>query len=544
MKGLSATTVCCLAAALVATGTLTMMPASAAVPVAAGDPATTPTATAPVTTNPPPTTAPATATATAAASTTPATSTPVACDPAPPTSSLLSATTTSLTFTYASSADQCGKSGDTRIVVATELGNFGAQVGEGYGSASSGTITVTGLSPGTIYYYYTDGGGSPFGGDWGGPVNTLPEGTGTVTPPVCLPPAPDSMTMTKLPVPAGYTVYDVVAMNDRGAVVANAGGPGGLTVVTWGPDGTFTDLGTLPDARDSRAVGINNDGTVVGVASMPTAYDHAVMWKRGAKIMDLGTLGGPLSEPIGIGNDGTIFGSTLNSAGDERAVKWDSHGRITDLGTLGGKISHAYVQNDVGMAAGFSATAENPDGYPLHTVLWDRTGKIVDVGSADIPWFGPRALNNAGTLIGYYNGPVRWDRRNGVRNLPPVPDSAFYNAVAINDAGTIAGLASVGGGSVAIRWDSSGAVRELPNLPGRSYGYAKAINDAGTIIGSVAMFNQVPHAVRWDSAGNVADLGGITSCDASTAVAINASGAIAGTVRLAAATTNIPVRWH
>ena len=59
---------------------------------------------------------------------------------------------------------------------------------------------------------------------------------------------------------------------------------------------TITDLGTLGGTW-GEGFGINNKGWVVGKAAMPSEVNgHAFLWQNG-KITDLGTLGGPNSEP-------------------------------------------------------------------------------------------------------------------------------------------------------------------------------------------------------------------------------------------------------
>ena len=55
---------------------------------------------------------------------------------------------------------------------------------------------------------------------------------------------------------------------------------------------TVTNLGTL-GGTVSNANGINNRGWLAGYANLTgDQTSHAVLWQKGAKIVDLGTLGG------------------------------------------------------------------------------------------------------------------------------------------------------------------------------------------------------------------------------------------------------------
>jgi probable HAF family extracellular repeat protein len=97
---------------------------------------------------------------------------------------------------------------------------------------------------------------------------------------------------------------------------------------------------------------------------------HAILWDHGA-VIDLGTLPGPGGEysfALGINNQGQIVGRSGNSVGAEHAVLWD-HGTVTDLGTAsGGTYSRAYGINNRGVIAGESNFTES-GGLPRAT-LW------------------------------------------------------------------------------------------------------------------------------------------------------------------------------
>jgi probable HAF family extracellular repeat protein len=85
---------------------------------------------------------------------------------------------------------------------------------------------------------------------------------------------------------------------------------------------------------------------------------------------DLGTLGGPNSEPRAINERGQIVGGSDTTARDKKgnairhAFVWEN-GKLTDLGTLGGS-SEAVAINERGQIIGWSETKSGA----AHAVLW------------------------------------------------------------------------------------------------------------------------------------------------------------------------------
>ena len=461
----------------------------------------------------------------------------IICDAMPPRATLASATTTSLTFTYTSYGYQCGHPGTTYISVGTENGNSASVVSTGSNSANSGEITVTGLMPGTYYYFYTSGGGSPFGGSWSGPVNTLPEGSGSITSPTCATPAPSGLTMTKLAFPAGYTNVNIVAVNAKGVVLGNATSGGVFHPVLWDANGVLSDLPVLPGGNYATADAINDAGVVVGTGANASQVGRAVVWRNG-KITDLGTLGGTGSAAKGVAADGTVLGYASDSNSNSHAVKWDARNRISVLRGLGG-TSSVDVTNDLCAAVGSASTSGL---QATHSVYWDRSGRLTDF-SSDYHW--AIGLNNLGVAV--FSSGERWDRARGLVTLPLPSGVGGATPLGINDAGTVFGAAwssTTTGGELTVRWNAAGVPTVLPNLPGRTVGQPEAINASGDIVGSVALYNNVPHAVRWAADGTVADLGGVTGCDRSYAFAVNDSGVIVGTVRYFGTTEYLPVVWR
>src|SRR4029453_18429257 len=78
--------------------------------------------------------------------------------------------------------------------------------------------------------------------------------------------------------------------------------PASASPVREAPAYRVTDLGTLPGAADSTAMGVNDRGDVVGQSGA-----HAVLWRHG-RIVDLGTLGGSYSAAVDVNERGDVVG--------------------------------------------------------------------------------------------------------------------------------------------------------------------------------------------------------------------------------------------
>lgn len=154
------------------------------------------------------------------------------------------------------------------------------------------------------------------------------------------------------------------------------------------------DLGTL-GGRDSKAMGINDSGQVVGLASLADHNVHAFLYRAG-KLVDLGTLpGGAFSAAYAISNKGLIAGAAETPTHLVHAVIWSSD-RIVDLGTLpGGMRSRALALNNSGAIVGYSEAG----GAETHAFLY-ANGRMQDLGSLGFDPVRANAINNHGQIVG------------------------------------------------------------------------------------------------------------------------------------------------
>jgi len=86
-------------------------------------------------------------------------------------------------------------------------------------------------------------------------------------------------------------------------------------------------------------------------------------------------------------------------------------------------------------------------------------------------------------------------------------------ASAVNDAGQVAGAATVAGGALhAFLWSRQTGMRDLGTLGGEE-SQATAINARGDVAGTAQLANGCWHAFRWSDGEGMRDLGGDASCE-------------------------------
>jgi probable HAF family extracellular repeat protein len=298
------------------------------------------------------------------------------------------------------------------------------------------------------------------------------------------------------------------------AAVASA--PASAAPVREAPAYRMTDLGTLPGAPDSSAMGVNDRGDVVGESG-----GHAVLWRDG-RIVDLGTLGGSSSTAVDVNERGDVVGYSEVVGGGEfgfHAFIWRGE-RLIDLSPLPGfSSSFATAVNDRGDVVGFSAGDAG-----INAVLWRPDGTVVDL-TAETGLHHVTDLDNTGRLVGSVapdgmnDYPALW-----YRGRTTVLSDRSGTASAINDRGEITGYFFVGVGNSFVWRD--GRLTEiplLPDMPAASMMQAQGINNRGQVVG-----NDGSDGFVWDSdTGTPSTLSGLTRI-AAAAYDINDRGQIVG----------------
>ena len=266
---------------------------------------------------------------------------------------------------------------------------------------------------------------------------------------------------------------------------------------------------------------------LIGVAALSVAASRA----SAANIIDLGTLGGPVSIAYGINDVGQIVGTSATASGTSHAFLW-SNGTMTDLGSLGSTgPSDGRGINNHGQVVG-GTVAANSSQY--HAFLWDN-GNMSDLGT--LPGYNysiALGINDAGQVVGYsFTAPTQagpmtsraflWDNGN-MSDLGTLPQANDSEAFGLNDFGAVVG--DSGNDSFdghGVLWQG-GNVMDLGDL-GRPGTSAHAINDAGQIVGGSHNFESRVHAFLWEF-GIMRDLGSLGQF--SVAYDVNETGAAVG----------------
>lgn len=298
---------------------------------------------------------------------------------------------------------------------------------------------------------------------------------------------------------------------------------------------SVVDLGTL-GGTVSEGAGISHSGVISGFAATAAGVTDAALWRDG-QIVDLGTLGGTSAVAIDVNPRGQAVGFSSNAAGVNRGFLWED-GTLSDLGTLGGPIGRANRINARGEIVGFSSTAAGP----IHATRWYH-GSTTDLGTFGGPFSLAAGINGAGEIVGAATYPDglehgalwRHDEMTDLGALPPAyPDS---RAIRINDRGQAIGWAASAPGNVeqivgathAVLWDD-GQVVDLGTLGGptsRAYG----INEHTQIVGTARTAGGADHAFLWQD-GQMTDANDLLPSDSgwtlTIALGIDEQGAFVG----------------
>jgi probable HAF family extracellular repeat protein len=283
------------------------------------------------------------------------------------------------------------------------------------------------------------------------------------------------------------------------------------------------DLGVLPGHISSLALGINDNGHIVGSSSSASVM-LPFLWIAG-QMTSLGSLGGDSSVAVAINMNDEVAGTSKGANGLRHAFRW-KNGTMTDLGTLPGTTeSISKGINSAGIILGISIGAASG----IRGWTW-KDGVMTDLGfMPGGTWSNPQAINDAGQILGSGNGAGRdyatWIWKDGIFTILPTPIGGSYG-LAINANGVVVGAANFPDGQQrATQW-MSGIITDLGVLPGDLGSLAEGIDTNDRIVGSSYGFGTVFHAFLWES-GRLVGLGTLGG-SYSQAVGINGSGQIVG----------------
>jgi probable HAF family extracellular repeat protein len=192
------------------------------------------------------------------------------------------------------------------------------------------------------------------------------------------------------------------AINDQGQVA----GTSGFSAFRYTSDrkDPMEDVARHSAKGISRGFGINGTGVVVGDSTFGKDFSHAAVFSNGSAT-DLGTIkgGGDYSRANGINVSGQVvgFASEKPDFDNGRAFivsTFDRRGMI-DLGTLGGIYAQAWGVNDSGFVTGNS---QIKSGYGItHAFIWEKRAGMVDLGTLAGDFSYGTFINANNHVVGY-----------------------------------------------------------------------------------------------------------------------------------------------
>ena len=340
-------------------------------------------------------------------------------------------------------------------------------------------------------------------------------------------------TITDLP-SLGGTNSRANSINNRSwlAGYSNLAGNQSRHAALW-RDGALTDLGTLggPNSNVTWSVK-SNSGLVAGISQTSTpdplgeAWSSAAfypgatgtgyinlgfVWQNGT-MRALPTLGGNNGFATGANSRGQVVGWAENAIHDPTCVPpqqlqfrpvvyGPKPNQIAEFPLPNGDTSGAATGiNEQGQAVGISGICDQAVGRytAKHALLWDKKGKIVDLGDLGAPyWNTPTNINERGDVVGFAGAPndpdgnflqaFIWTREGGMQPLGFLPGDVHSEAYGINERREVVGLScDTDGNCRAFIWKNS-VMRDLNDFKPASYTakleQARDINEEGEIAG-------------------------------------------------------------
>ncbi len=307
---------------------------------------------------------------------------------------------------------------------------------------------------------------------------------------------------------------------------------------------------TLPGGSSNFANDINNLGQVTGNSRKAGGSQlFPYLWTIGeTEPNEIGILPNvpTFGRGFAVNDQGVVVGESGN--GPSKAFRFEN-GVLSDLGSLpGGSGGVANDINNHGRVVGAASNGEN-----VRAFYTDGGGSLFDLGTplgTTDSFARAYAINDTGTVAGVARNASNTASEATLWTFDqfgmPVPttigspvDEVFSEALGINDLGHAVGRYSdpVSSRTRAFFYDGSTSIDLglLQDEPGFSNARALDINDAGQIVGYVAQFDNAPSfggaAVLWQD-GQIFDLNDLivpnSSWELFSAQGINDAGQIVG----------------
>ena len=214
-----------------------------------------------------------------------------------------------------------------------------------------------------------------------------------------------------LGVPSGFFETYGLDIDSAGHVVGYAQGGGfedSAILHAFFFDGTFHDLGSIPNYPFGQANAINDSGQIAGVSYTTDLGSERAFLHEGLGPItandDLGTLpGGHNAGANALNTNGVVVGGSDNAGGTFHAFLY-AKGKMSDLGTLGDLATSNSTAGAVNDSNDVVGNATAADGN-VHAVIWKAAGEIADLNTLiDNPagWVltSAHSINNSGQIVG------------------------------------------------------------------------------------------------------------------------------------------------
>jgi uncharacterized membrane protein len=241
-------------------------------------------------------------------------------------------------------------------------------------------------------------------------------------------------------------------------------------------------------------VSLNDSGQIAGT----TTRHRAALWTQETGLHELELpIGFVRSEAVGIDNSGDVVGVASNASSSKRVGFLFRNGNQV---TLSGREAKPSAINDAVQIAGESVDKAGV----AQPVIWNTTHQVklgACCGGTAI------AINNQGQVVGQrYDEQGRysafiWDSTHGLR--PVGPPGNFTSAIAINNRGDVVVRTFSSGGAFLVRSGKAPVKLALsPKFPSEP----RALNSCVAIVGATGPFSDAYSAFVWDDLQGFRDL--------------------------------------
>jgi len=222
------------------------------------------------------------------------------------------------------------------------------------------------------------------------------------------------------------------------------------------------DVGRHSAKGIHRGFGINGSGVVVGDSSFGMNYSHAAVFMNGSAV-DLGTLkqGGAFSRANGINISGQVVGFSSEKPdyayGRAFIVSTFDRRGMRDLGTLGGAYAQAWSINDFGFVTGNSQIKNDLGNVgPSHAFIWQAEKGMMDLGTLGGDFSYGTFINSSNHVVGYST--IKDENKDRIHAF-------FYDGTEMIDLGSLGGASMESDRSFALGINANDQVVGYSYLP-------------------------------------------------------------------------------